>query len=76
MSGGSRNTFVLAHAFDTFEQGEQPEQENTFEDDYNSLFGWNVFKEDQTNFNASLEAWGEIRDTLQLVPEMSTGATN
>ena len=75
-SGGNENTFVAAQPFDTFKRAEEPEQENSFEDDYNSLFGWGSFDEDRDNFNGSLEAWGEIKDTLQLVPEMSTGAEN
>jgi len=73
VSGGNRNMFIAAQPFDTFKRGERPEQENSFKDDYNKLFGWGTFDEDSKNFDSSFEYWGEYRETLQLVPEMSTG---
>lgn len=73
-SGGNRNQFNLVVGFDTFKQVDDGvEQENTFREDYNEMFGWGSIEEDSENFDASLEYWGEYRETLQLVPEMSTG---
>ena len=46
------------------------------EDLYNEMFGWGSMEEDSQNFDASLEYWGEQIETLQLVPEMSTGMMN
>lgn len=71
-SGGNRNQFVLATTFDTFKRDPMPEQENTWREDYDELFGWGSLEEDGNNFDASLEYWGEQVETLQLVPEMST----
>ena len=77
ISGGSRNEFVLITTFDTYQRtGEQQQFENTFEQDYNSLFGGGSLDEDGDNFDASIEFYGETRETLHLVPEMSTGGTN
>lgn len=72
VSGGNRNLFVVSVPFDTYKQNTQPENDNTFEEDYNELFGWDSFDDDYENFEAGLEGWGEYVDTLQLVPEMST----
>lgn len=77
ISGGNLNEFVVVVAFDTYQRtGEQQQFENTFEEDYNALFGNGSFDEDRVNFDASLEYWGETRETLHFVPEMSTGGTN
>lgn len=77
VSGGNRNQFVLAVGFDAFEREDNGvEQENTFEEDYNKLFGFGSLDEDGNNFDASLEYWGEQRESLVLVPEMSTGMMN
>lgn len=77
VSGGNRNQFVLAVGFDTFErEGNGVEQENTFEEDYEELFGFGTLDEDSKNFDASLEYWGEERESMVLVPEMSTGMMN
>ena len=73
VSGGNRNQFILAAGFNTYKRAENTENENTFEEDYNELFGWGSLDEDAKNFDASLEYWGEQKETLQLVPEMSTG---
>ncbi len=67
---------VLAEGFDTYKRAEEPENENTFEEDYNELFGWGSLDEDWQNFDGSLEYWGEQVDMLKLVPEMSTGMMN
>jgi len=76
VSGGNRNQFVLTVGFDTYKRAESEESENTFEEDYDELFGWGSLDEDWNNFDASLEYWGEQVDMLILVPEMSTGMMN
>jgi len=73
VSGGNRNQFVLAITHNTYKRAERPENETSFEDDYNKLFGWGSNREDGQNFNASLESWGERVETLVLIPEISTG---
>lgn len=72
-SGGNRNLFVVTQGFDTYQRAESEELETTAREDYNELFGWGSWEEDWENFDASLEYWGEQRDLMQLVPEMSTG---
>jgi hypothetical protein len=72
-SGGSRHTYALVIPFDTFKRNPQPEQEKSFSDVYEDLYGYNTFDEDRQNFRNSLENWGEMRETLVLVPEMTTG---
>ena len=74
VSGGNINQFIVAVGYDTHKRTEEVvEQENTFREDYNEMFGFGSIEEDSANFDASLEYWGEQRETLQLVPEMSTG---
>jgi hypothetical protein len=50
--------------------------DTTWEEDYNKLFGWGSWAEDIANFDASIEMYGEKVETLQLVPELSTGMMN
>lgn len=77
ISGGNLNEFVVIIPFDTYKRsGEPPQFENTFEEDYNAIFGNGSLDEDVENFDGSFEYWGETRETLHLVPEMSTGGTN
>jgi hypothetical protein len=76
VSGGNRNQFVVANLFDTYKRGDGQENENTFREDYNEMFGRGSIEEDSNNFDASLEAWGEYVETLELMPEMSTKITN
>ena len=76
VSGGNRNQFVLTVGFDTYKRAESPEHENTFKEDYDEMFGWGSLDEDWSNFDSSLEYWGEQVDMLKLVPEMSTGMMN
>ena len=73
VSGGNRNQFVLVLTFNTYKRNEGPELATSIEDDYDELFGWGSRREDLTNFDASLEFWGEEVETLKLVPSMSTG---
>ena len=72
-SGGNRNLFVLAQGFDTYQRAATEELETTAREDYDELFGWRSWEEDWQNFDASLEYWGEQRDLMQLVPELSSG---
>jgi len=72
-SGGNRNLFGVTMAFDTYKQAAQPEHETSFQDDYNEMFGWGTFEEDVDNYDKSIEIFGERRETMQLVPEMSSG---
>jgi len=76
VSGGNRNQFVLASTFDTYKREEGQKNENTFEEDYNELFGYGSLDEDVKNFDASLENWGEHVETLELIPEMSSKIMN
>ncbi len=64
VSGGNRNQFVIANLFDTYKRGEGQKNENTWREDYDKLFGWGSLDEDSNNFDASLEAWGELVETL------------
>lgn len=73
VSGGNRNQFVLAVPYDSHKRTDVgQENENTWREDYNELFGWGTMDEDGENFDAGLEFWGEDVQTLQLVPAMST----
>jgi hypothetical protein len=76
ISGGSDNMFVVVRGWDKYERSPTPEQENNFMEDYDELFGWRSFIEDQENFNDALENWGEMTETMQLVPSLTTGMMN
>ena len=76
VSGGNRHMFVVAMGFDTYKRAASQEMETTAEEDYNELFGWGSWDEDWKNFDKALEYWGEQRDLLQYVPEMSTPLGN
>ena len=76
VSGGNRHLFVVAAGFNTYKRAAEAEQETTAQEDYDELFGWGSWDEDWKNFDESLEYWGEQRDLMQLVPEMSTGMMN
>jgi len=73
VSGGNTNLFVAANFFDTYKREANPSTENNWEDDYNELFGRGSWDEDLENFQSSFENWGVLKETLQLVPEMTTG---
>jgi hypothetical protein len=78
ISGGSDNMFVVVRGWNNYQ--EKPwsdvEHENNFMEDYDELFGWGTFREDQKNFDSSLESWGEMTETMQLVPSLTTGMMN
>ena len=73
ITGGNTNLFSVVYFFDSYKQEQQPENENRWEDDYNELFGPGSWDEDIANFRASYESWSVERQTLQLIPEMTTG---
>lgn len=78
ISGGSDNMFVVVRGWNNY--ADKPwtdvEHENDFMEDYEELFGWGTFREDQKNFDSSLESWGEMTETMQLVPSLTTGMMN
>ena len=74
VSGGSDNMFVRVRGWENYQDDWRgPERENTFIEDYEELFGWGTFREDQKNFDNSLESWGEWTETMELVPSLTTG---
>lgn len=73
ISGGSSNMFVMVRGWDTYQDQPWTEQDSTFREDYNEEYGWGSLEEDRKNFNASLENWGEITETMELVPSLTTG---
>ena len=76
ISGGSDNMFVMVRGWNKYQDQPWTDHDTTFEQDYNSEFGWGSFKEDQQNFDNSLESWGERTETMELVPSLSTGMMN
>ena len=74
-SGGNRNQFVRVVGFSSYERV-MKSSETTWEEDYNKLFGWGSWSEDIANLDASIEMYGENVETLQLMPELSSGMMN
>ena len=74
-SGGNTNEFIMVVGYNTYKNEPGPQFENTMEEDYNTLFGNRSWDEDLNNFHASLEYWGQMRETLHFVPKMSTGGS-
>ena len=77
ISGGSENMYVMVRGWNSY-QDERTSQdnENSWEDDYNEEYGWGTWDQDLDNFRNSLEAWGEMTETMQLVPSLTTGMMN
>lgn len=73
ISGGSANMFVLVQGYNNHQDRVMPENDKSFEEDYNEQFGWDTFDEDRQKFDDSLEAWGEYTETMMLVPSLTTG---
>jgi hypothetical protein len=73
VSGGSDNMFVLIRGWNKYQDQPWSEHDKTFEEDYNEQFGWGSLKEDSQNFDDSLESWGEMTETMELVPSLTTG---
>lgn len=76
ISGGSDNMFVVVQGYNSHQDRPMPENDKSFEDDYNDQFGWGTFDEDRQRFDDSLEDWGEYTETLVLVPSLTTGMMN
>jgi hypothetical protein len=76
ISGGSANMFVMVRGWNKYQDQPWTEHDNTFMEDYNQEFGWGSFEEDRQNFDASLESWGEMTETMELVPSLTTGMMN
>ncbi len=74
-SGGNRNQFVRVVGFSSYERV-MKSSETTWEEDYNKLFAWGSWSEDIANLDSSIEMYGEKVETLQLVPELSSGMMN
>ncbi len=72
ISGGSDNMFIVVRGWDKYQDVPWTEQDNTFIEDYEEQFGWGTFREDQKNFDSSLESWGEMTETMELVPSLTT----
>ena len=74
ISGGSTNMFVMVNGWNTYQEDRGMNHlESTFREDYNKEFGWGTFEEDYENFGNSLESWGEMTETMELVPSLTTG---
>ena len=74
ISGGSANMFVMVTGWNTYQDDRgMNDLESTFREDYNKEFGWGTFEEDYENFSNSLESWGEMTETMELVPTLTTG---
>lgn len=73
ISGGNTNMFVVVNFFDTYKQDPAPSNESRWEDDYNELFGRGSWDRDMESYRASFESWGVMKETLRLIPQMSTG---
>ncbi|MGB2152406.1 MAG: hypothetical protein ACPH57_08445 [Flavobacteriaceae bacterium] len=68
-SGGNRNLFVRYVGFEKHER-EPSDIENTWEEEYNEMFGWNSWTNDIEMFDQSLEMWGRQNEKLRLVESM------
>ena len=77
ISGSSENMFVVVRGWNNYQDDwGMRDLETTFREDYNEEFGWNTFEEDLQNFRDSLESWGEMTETMELVPSLTTGMMN
>ena len=68
VSGGNPNMIVVFNAFD--EYGVWGDSDNTFEEDYNEMFGWKQYGVDRELMFSSLLEWGEYVETLERVDAM------
>ena len=77
ISGGSSNMFVMVNGWNKYQDDRGMNNlESTFREDYNKEFGRGTFEEDYENFGDSLESWGEMTETMELVPSLTTGMMN
>ena len=75
VSGGSKNQFVRVTGFSSYEQVVKS-SETTWEEDYNKLFAWGAWDDYVGTCDASLRKSGETTETLQLMPQLSSGMMN
>lgn len=76
ISGGSDNMYVVVRGWNNYGDDYRSDNENNWEQDYNEEYGWGTWDQDLENFRNSLEAWGEMTETMQLVPSLTTGMMN
>ena len=66
VSGGDLNVFVSFSGFD--EYGNIPENDASWEEDYNEMFGWEQHAQDRKMMQKSLREWnGATRTTLERI---------
>ena len=65
-SGGNRNMYVRYVGFNKHEQAPK-DDDLSWEDVYNEMFGWNTWETDLELYNNSLEMWGRQSEKLRLV---------
>ena len=66
VSGGDLNVFVSFSGFD--EYGNVPENDSSWEEDYNEMFGWEQLAQDRKMMQKSLREWnGATRTTLERI---------
>ena len=70
-SGGQSNMFRIITVVDPGRTESNWTSENSFEEEYNAMFGYNARQVDRRAYNEALLPWGKYRERLQLVPEMS-----
>ena len=64
-SGGDMNMFVIFSGFNEYGR-EWSNTDNTWEEDYNEMFGWEQFSDDLKMSDKSLREWnGRTRTTLE-----------
>ena len=72
VSGGRPNTFVSYVGFNKFKHS-NPEFDSSWEEDYNEMFGWRSLPWDSMKADTAIRDYGgEIIETLEFIPEMST----
>lgn len=65
VSGGDMNMFVIFSGFNEYGR-EWSNTDNTWEEDYNEMFGWEQFSDDLKMSDKSLREWnGRTRTTLE-----------
>ena len=74
ISGGSDNTFVRVRGWNSYQdKAFDRESENSFREDYDREYGWGSFQDDLSRFESSIQIYGEMTETLELVPTLTTG---
>ena len=72
VSGGNENEFIFVYAFDDFtEQGKFPNTDKSLKELYNEMYNGSYDK-DLDVYNDAIEMSGRRRETLSLIPKLST----